>query len=85
MEGIRERIFSAVGDTIVSAGSNNHTNSAADHGDECSDEEGNCSPPLVLSDESNDNEHEGDEDEADGIFLFKERFSTSINLMSEIQ
>ena len=85
MESVREWIFSAICHSIVGAGSDDHSDRAANHGDECSDQEGDCGPPLELGDQTDDNEHDGDEDEAYDILFLEKRFGSGWNFMSQVK
>lgn len=72
-------MLSAVCGPIVSFGRNNHSNCAADDGDDGSHQEGNGSDDPLLGEESDDDEHDGGEYKADQILLFEE-FEGALNL-----
>ena len=72
-------MFSTISCSEVSLGSNEHSNSSTNDGNESSYCKSNGSHNSLFSKEGNDNEHDYNENKTDKIFLLQKLFGSLIN------
>ena len=64
-----------VGHSVVGSCGDHHSDYSADDRNYGSDEEGNGGPDALLGEQSDDNKHDSDEDEADEVLRPQELLS----------